>query len=84
MSPFSAGAEDQRSLDSVLRHPECFRARVQLDPGAPGPGGLRDRRGPPVVSKPPALAFQPGGQSTISVASRDVETLPQGFWCPEL
>lgn len=62
VSPFSAGAEDQRSLDSVLRHPQCFRTRVQLDPSAPGPGGLRDRRGPPVVSKYPALAFQPDSQ----------------------
>uniref|UniRef100_A0A8C6CDN3 Uncharacterized protein n=1 Tax=Monodon monoceros TaxID=40151 RepID=A0A8C6CDN3_MONMO len=41
-------AEDQCALDPVLWHPQCFRARVQLDPGAPGPGGLRDRRGPPV------------------------------------
>ena len=67
VSPFSAGAEDQRALDSVLRDPQCFRARVQLDPGAPRPGGLRDRRGPPVVSKYSALAFQPGCQSTVGV-----------------
>lgn len=53
VSPLCAGAEDQRALDSVLRDPQCFRARVQLDPGAPGPGGLWNRRGPPVVSKYP-------------------------------
>lgn len=68
MSSFSAGAEDQRALDPLLRHPQCFRACVQLDPGAPGPGGLRDWRGPPVVSKDPALATQPGSQSTMFMA----------------
>lgn len=66
VSPICAGAEDQRALDSVLRDPQCFRARVQLDLGAPGPGGLRDRRGPPVVSKYPALALQPGSQAPVS------------------
>ena len=60
MSSFSAGTEDQRALDPVLWNPQCVCARVQLDPGAPGPGGLRDRRGPAVVSKDPALANQPG------------------------
>lgn len=68
VSSFSAGAEDQRALDSVLWHPQCFRARVQLDPGAPGPGGLRDWRGPPVVSKCPALAIQQDSQSTMFMA----------------
>lgn len=69
VSSFSAGAEDQCALDPVLWHPQCFRARVQLDPGAPGPGGLWDRRGPPVVSKDPALATQPGSQPTMFMAS---------------
>lgn len=68
VSSFSAGAEDQCALDSVLWHPQCFRARVQLDPGAPGPGGLRDRRGPPVVSKCPALAIQQDSQSIMFMA----------------
>lgn len=68
VSSFSTGAEDQCALDSVLWHPQCFRTRVQLDPGAPGPGGLRDRRGPPVVSKRPALATQQDSQSTMFIA----------------
>lgn len=65
MSFFSAGAENQRAVDPVLWRPQCLRARVQLDPGAPGPGGLRDRRGPPVVSKSPALAIQPEQVSCV-------------------
>ena len=69
MSSFSAGTEDQRALDPVLRHPQRVCARVQLDPGAPGPGGLRDRRGPPVVSKDPALATQPGSQEAMFMGS---------------
>lgn len=65
VSPVRAGAESQRALDSVLRRPQCFRTRVQLDPGAAGPGRLRDRRGPPIVSKHPALALQPGSLSPV-------------------
>ena len=69
MSSFSAGTEDQRALDPVLWNPQCVCARVQLDPGAPGPGGLRDRRGPAVVSKDPALANQPGSQAAMFMGS---------------
>lgn len=56
----STGPEDQCPLDPVLWHPQCIRARLQLDPGATGPGGLRHRRGPPVVSKHTAQASWPG------------------------
>jgi hypothetical protein len=56
LSSFPAGTEDQCAVDTVLWHPQRLRARVQLDPGAARPGGLWDRRGPPVVSKHSALA----------------------------
>lgn len=76
VSSSSAGAEDQCALDSVLRHPQCFCACVQLDPGAPRPGGLRDRRGPPVVSKHPALAIQQDSQSAMFMTLGQMQR-----WC---